>query len=203
MPVIVPALHPVKLTDLRPTQMTVGYHEVEQKRKLWRKRIEHDGPEFLARHVIPIVLARKDRMYMVDRHHLARALVDEGVEMVLTNQVADLRRVEKASFWTVLDLNRWCHPYDDDGERVKFADIPKTIDKLTDDPYRSLAGSLRRAGGFAKDISNYSEFLWADFLRRHVKKAAIADNFADALADAVKLARGQTADYLPGWVGSE
>jgi len=202
MPVIIPALHPVRLIDLRPTQTTVGFHEVDKKRKAWRKRIQVDGPEFLGRHVIPVILARKDRMYMVDHHHLARALFDEGVEQVLTSTVADLRQVEKASFWTVLDLKKWCHPYDENGERTKFSAIPKTIDKLTDDPYRSLAGALRLAGGYAKDISNYSEFLWADFLRRHINKSAITDDFALALEGALKLAKSKDADYLPGWVGS-
>ena len=37
---------------------------------------------------------------------------------------------------------------------------------LVDDPFRSLAGELRRVGGYAKDTTPFSEFLWADFLRR-------------------------------------
>jgi hypothetical protein len=32
---IEPLLHPVPLTDIRPTQMTVGMREVERKRKEW------------------------------------------------------------------------------------------------------------------------------------------------------------------------
>jgi hypothetical protein len=42
-------------------------------------------------------------------------------------------------------------------------DLPKTVAGLIDDPFRSLAGELRRAGGFAKDTTPFSEFLWADF----------------------------------------
>jgi hypothetical protein len=45
--------------------------------------------------------------------------------------------------------------------------------KLIDDPFRSLAGELRRAGGFAKDTTPFSEFLWADFLRRRVKRKTV------------------------------
>jgi hypothetical protein len=41
---------------------------------------------------------------------------------------------------------------------------------LIDDPFRSLADELRRAGGFAKDTTPFSEFLWTDFLRRRVKR---------------------------------
>jgi hypothetical protein len=38
---------------------------------------------------------------------------------------------------------------------------------LVDGPYRSLAGELRR-GGFAKDTTPVSEFLWVDLLRRRL-----------------------------------
>ena len=56
-------------------------------------------------------------------------------------------------------------------------DIPKSIDALIDDPFRSLAGGLRRVGGFAKDTTPFSEFLWADFLRRgRVEKTIVAAN---------------------------
>ena len=69
-----------------------------------------------------------------------------------------------------MDNRNWIHPFDAEGRRRHYRDIPKTFAELVDDPYRSLAGELRRAGGFAKDTTLYSEFLWADFLRRRVKR---------------------------------
>ena len=72
---------------------------------------------------------------------------------------------------------------------------------MVDDPYRSLAGELRRAGGFAKDTTPFSEFLWADFLRRRVKQRRIEENFSAALELALRLAKSEDADYLPGWCG--
>jgi hypothetical protein len=56
---------------------------------------------------------------------------------------------------------------DSKGERRHYNDIPKRVSDLVDDPFRSLAGELRRAGGFAKDTTPFSEFLWADFLPAH------------------------------------
>jgi hypothetical protein len=47
----------------------------------------------------------------------------------------------------------WCRPYDADGRRRDFDDIPRAVSDLVDDPYRSLAGELRQAGGFAKDTT--------------------------------------------------
>ncbi len=70
-----------------------------------------------------------------------------------------------------------------------------------DDPFRSLAGELRRAGGFAKDTTPFSEFLWADFLRRRIKRKAVERNFDDALERALALAKSDAAGYLPGWCG--
>ena len=91
--------------------------------------------------------------------------------------------------------------HDQTGTRQDFEAIPESIDALKDDPYRSLAGELRRAGGFAKDITPFSEFLWADFLRDRVKPKAVAKDFENALAKALALAKTKDASYLPGWCG--
>jgi hypothetical protein len=93
------------------------------------------------------------------------------------------------------------HPFDEHGKRRGYGDIPKSIDKLVDDPFRSLAGELRRAGGYAKETAPFSEFLWADFLRRRIAREAVEKHFKRARAEALELARGRDADYLPGWCG--
>ena len=196
-----PILHPVTIADLRPTQMTVGYREVQQKRLEWRDRSEKHAGEYLGRHMVPAVLGPKRRPHLVDHHHLALALHEEGQKEVLVTVLADLSGLSKDSFWTYLDMRGWCHPYDAEGRRRDFAAIPKSIAGLADDPYRSLAGELRLAGGYAKDTTPFSEFLWADFLRTRVRPKLIADRFTTALERAVKLARGDEASYLPGWCG--
>ncbi|MGY3277257.1 hypothetical protein ACVJ5M_004854 [Bradyrhizobium sp. S3.7.6] len=159
-----PILKPVAIADLRPTQMTVGIREVKEKRKRWRDESKNKGAEFLGKHMIPVVLGPKDRHYVIDHHHLARALHEEGVEEVLVTVVKNLRTLEPDSFWFVLDNHSWMHSYDDEGRLRPYKDLPKTVAGLVDDPFRSLAGELRRAGGYAKDTTPFSEFLWADFL---------------------------------------
>jgi len=196
-----PILHPIPIADLRPTQMTVGFREVNQKRQEWRERSQKHAGEFLGRHMVPAVLGPNLRYYVVDHHHLALALHEENQPDVLVSVLADLSRLSKASFWTYLDNRAWCHPYDADGKRRGFETIPKRIGDLADDPYRSLAGELRRAGGFAKDTTPFSEFLWADFLRQRVTRKAIGARFATALERALKLAKSDEASYLPGWCG--
>lgn len=196
-----PILNPVPIDELRPTQITVGFREVAQKRKEWRTRSTEAAGAFLGRHMVPTVLGPKGRHYLVDHHHLALALHLERAKDVLVTVQADLSSLGKTGFWTYMDNRAWCHPYDAEGRRRDFDAIPSSIGKLADDPYRSLAGELRLAGGFAKDITPFSEFLWGDFLRKRVSRKLIEDRFADALAKAVKLAKSEAASYLPGWCG--
>jgi hypothetical protein len=196
-----PVLTPVLIETLRPTQITVGMHEVKERRKRLRKRETKKIGRFLGDHLIPVILGPKGRHYIIDHHHLALALLSEGIKKVLVTVIADLSMLEPDQFWIVLDHHSWVHPYDEDGRRVNFAQIPKTVNKLKDDPFRSLAGELRRAGGFAKDTTPFSEFLWADFFRRRIRRRHVDRNFSAAVQQAMKLAKTQDAHYLPGWCG--
>jgi hypothetical protein len=191
----------VEIADLRPTQMTLGLREVERKRAEWRGRAERDGPEFLGRHMIPAILGPKDTPYVIDHHHLLRALHEEGVRHVLVSVLADLRHLKKPQFWTFIDNRNWLHPFDESGKRQPLDRLPKTVAAMKDDPYRSLAGAVRRAGGYAKDMTPYSEFLWADFLRRRLDHKLVAHRFERAVDKAVRLSTSREAAYLPGWCG--
>ena len=196
-----PRVKPFPIKELRPTQITVGMREVKEKRKRWREQSGKKGADFLGKHMIPVVLGPKDRHYVIDHHHLARALHEEGVPDVDVAVVANLSKLEPDAFWFVLDNLNLMHPFDDKGVRRSYTDIPKSVSELIDDPFRSLAGELRRAGGFAKDTLPFSEFLWADFLRRRMKRKAVEDDFDHALEKALQLAKTQDANYLPGWCG--
>jgi hypothetical protein len=196
-----PTVQPVAVKSLRPTQMTVGMREVNEKRRRWREHKGKKKAEFLGRHMIPVIRGPKDRLYVVDHHHLARALHDEGQTDVVVSVIADLRALDRSAFWCVLDNRAWCHPYDQHGVRCGFDDIPDSISGLRDDPFRSLAGELRRLGGYSKETVPFSEFLWADFLRCRLKRKAVEEDFGDALEKALRLAKSSEANYLPGWCG--
>src|ERR1700720_1878710 len=201
-----PILQPIPILLLRPTQMTVGMREVKEKRKRLREYWkEHKSKkkqgEFLGRHMIPGVLGPDKRHYVIDHHHLARSLHEEGVKDILVTIIADLTMVDRDAFWGVLDNHRWVYPYDAKGERRHFRDIPKSVAELKDDPFRSLAGELRRIGGFAKDTTPFSEFLWADFLRQRLKTKVVQRDFEAALEKGLRLAKSTESQYLPGWCG--
>src|SRR4249919_4120809 len=137
--------------------------------------------------MIPVVMGPRDRYYIIDHHHLALALHKEGLEHVLVSVVANLSTLQQDAFWIVLDHHAWVHPYDAKGRRREFADIPRSITNLGDDPFRSLAGEVRRAGGYAKDVTPFSEFLWADFFRDKISADAIRQDLDKEVGKAVKL----------------
>jgi hypothetical protein len=196
-----PVLHATPILSLRPTQITLGMNEVRQKRDAWRQKTAQDLTRFLESHMVPTIVGLGGAHYLIDHHHLARALYESGVESVFVTVVADLRRLDADHFWNMMDFHGWTHPYDGRGRRRPFSDLPRTVKSMEDDPYRSLAGELRAVGGFAKDSTPFSEFLWADFLRPRIKLKAIKADFNAALARALALSKTPDADYLPGWCG--
>src|ERR1700683_268917 len=109
-----PVLKPVTILELRPTQITVGMREVAAKRKHWRQEgKKNKAAEFLGKHMIPVILGPRDRHYIIDHHHLARALHDEGVKKLLVTVIKDLSNLEPEAFWFFLDNHNWMHPFDD------------------------------------------------------------------------------------------
>jgi len=186
--------------------MTVGAAEVAAKRTQWVGLKRKERARLLTSHCFPAVKGPKGRYYITDHHHLGLALHEEEVDKVWVMQLADLSDIEGDTFWRVMEFRRWAHPYDDKGQRADYAAIPTRISKLRDDPYRSLAGFVRQAGGYAKDASPFSEFLWADFFRPQISRKELQAAGTSALPvellqRAVALARGATAHYLPGWTG--
>jgi len=196
----------VALAELLPTQITVGAAEVAAKRTQWTGLKRKERAKLLTSHCFPAVKGPKGRYYITDHHHLGLALHEEEVDTVWVMPLADLSDTEGETFWRVMEFRRWVHPYDEKGQRAAYTAIPTRISKLRDDPYRSLAGFVRQAGGYAKDAAPFSEFLWADFFRPLVSKKQLqADgNTAlpmELLQHAVALARSAEAHYLPGWTG--
>ena len=171
------------------------------KRKAWRKRESKELEAFLGSHMIPVIVGPGNARFLIDHHHLALALHNEGFDSVFVTIVADLHKLDEDHFWNMMDFHGWTHPFDARGRRRSYEDLPNSLADMQDDPYRSLAGELRTGGGFAKDSTPYSEFVWADFLRRNIKPKAIKTDFDAALKSALALAKSAEADYLPGWCG--
>jgi hypothetical protein len=194
------------LAELRPTQITVGIAEVATKRVEWEKLKPKERSATLASHWFPAVRGPGGLHYIVDHHHLGLALHEENVEKVWVMQLDDLSDSRSDQFWRLMEFHRWAHPYNEKGKRLGFDAIPQSVAQLRDDPYRSLAGFVRKAGGYAKDAEAYTEFLWADHFRPLIPVKDLKPSNGEALPQAavqraVEMARSADARFLPGWTG--
>lgn len=177
------------LSQLRPTQMTVGWREVAEKRRR--------GPGAAPRSA-PAVLGPKGVAYVLDRHHSLCARQQQGEAVAAVHIVEDLQHLSQAAFWRRLDQLGWCRPYDAEGRRRAFRHMPEELAALGDDAFRSLASALRRRGGYRKSSGPFSEFRWADHLRAHIAPALLERDFETAVRAALNLARRPEAASLPG-----
>jgi len=189
----------VSINELRPTQMSLGFREVEVKRKNWKTKRRNAAAHEVDPLVVPVVIGPGRALYLIDRHHLAYALIHEGEERVIAKHLADLSHLPPDAFWQAMSQMGWCRPYDEHGRLRDFRDMPLRLKDLKDDPYRSLAGEVRRSRGYSKHKAPFSEFSWADYLRKKVPLDEVHNNFFASVSLAVGLAKAPEAAHLPGW----
>jgi hypothetical protein len=190
------------ILEVRPTQLTIGVIEVEDKRKHLAALTPQQQRDFLQAHPMPAVIGPQGKLFITDHHHLGRAAAAAGIASVFFEVEADLSAYVLDGFWKEMDRNLWVHPLDENGVRHHYSSIPERIEQLVDDPYRSLAGYVRNAGGYDKTPTAFAEFVWADFFRRSIPIEDVKSNFSAAVQTALPLARCVQAKGMPGYKGS-
>ncbi len=192
----------VAVKSLRPSQIAVGMKLVKAKRK--GLRAQEGKPQelvnFILENPLRVVAGPAQLFFIVDHHHLAHALLDEGFKTAPMEIMADLSTLPMAEFWKQMEAKGWLHPFDGKGRRKPNRAIPRKVKDLEDDPYRSLAGFVRLGGGFEKSQTPYAEFLWADFYRTRIALKLVKKDFAKALQRARQLATSTDASALPGYM---
>jgi hypothetical protein len=206
-----------KLSDLHPTQASVGMAEVRIKAEKLKDEIQGRSEsgflKYLLRHnkEEPVIIGPGGIFYITDHHHLARALYEVGASKTYCTIVDNLSNAKADDFWKQLKENNEVYLEDQDGNPINPNDLPSSVKDLRNDPFRSLAGSVRESCGFEKgDTSSsgedYLEFRWADYLRAHWAQTGIATkdidtNFDSATDAALHLAAEKDAASLPGYTG--
>ena len=192
-------LHEVEIHRLRPTQVTVGMIEVRDKRARLEALKKKEQRDFMQAHPIPAVWGPDGKLYITDHHHLGRAASEAEVDTGFFFIEDDFSKCPIAQFWPKMSANQWAHPVDQQGKPCGFEAIPDHLEKLLDDPYRSLAGYVRDAGGYQKTPAAFAEFQWADFFRPRVRIGPTRQDFDNSVAIALKLAASPEAASLPGY----
>jgi hypothetical protein len=186
---------------LCPTQLTIGFLEVAEKRKRLAALSAADQGKFLEDHPMPVVIGPGKKLFITDHHHLARAAFELKIAEACFEVDEDFSALSENKFWPAMDAQSWVHPLDHNGVRHRYDQIPKTLDKLVDDVYRSVAGFVRDQGGYDKTHTAFAEFIWADFFRRNIPIEDVTEDFKGAVKRGIELARAPIAKRIPGFKG--
>lgn len=188
----------VRILDLHPTQMAVGNREVQYKARAFENMTKKEAKKYLKEHPAAVVLGPKNRLYIIDRHHTAKAAWLAKIPRIDARLKTDFSRLSEKNFWEKMEEKKWVYPYDRFGKGPHPPSaLPKTVRGLKDDPYRSLAWKVREEGGYKKVEKPFAEFLWANFFREHLKTPIT--RFKKAVKNALKLAKSPLAKRLPGY----
>ncbi len=186
--------------NLRPTQSSVGMIEVEKKARKLKKFSTEERRQFLRERTVPVVVGPNKQLFIIDHHHLGRALLASGHQHLYVKIKADWSGMSELEFWQNMERNGYVYLLDRDGKTVRPSQLPTQLLKLKDDPYRSLAYFARKAGAFSKSSTPFAEFRWAQYFKRFVTKQEMREDFDKALQKAVAASQLPQAANLPGFL---
>ena len=189
-----------RIDELHPTQLAVGMEEVREKEHKFKKMDGNELEKYEKENPEPVVAGPGGTLYIIDHHHLALALSEIGVNKTYCTEEADYSSLGTSAFWAKMDEKKWVYAYDEYGVGPRpYSQIPSNVTGLKDDPYRSLAGAVRSAGGYDKTDKPFAEFKWADFFRNQFSRKDLNNDFDGCVKKAVKLAHSSAASDLPGY----
>ncbi len=190
----------ISLSHVRPSQFVVGQFEVSERSQKIKEMSPEKRDSYLAKHPVSIVVAPGGEIFIVNGHHLAKALLELNEEDIEAVVVQNMSQLDETNFEKEMLKNHWTWLEDENGMPKTFSELPRHLGDLKDDPYRSLAWLVRKADGYTKlDTEPWQDFLWADFLRKHVEIDASDRSFTRATQDSLKIAHSDKAAALPGY----
>ena len=140
----------ISLNNARPSQFTVGQLEVDGKSKKIEEMSSKKRDAYLAKHPARIVVAPGGDIFIVDKHHLAKALLELRYEKMDAIVTENLSQEDETTFEQDMLKNHWTWLEDENGKAMSFSELPRHLDDLKDDPYRSLSWLVRDGNGYTK-----------------------------------------------------
>ena len=161
------------------------------------------GNSTLKKHTIPTVIGPRHQFFMTDHHHLSRALFDAGIGEINLDIQEDWSSLPDATFWQKMDRSHLVYLFDEEGRGPFSPDqLPRDVNHLADDIYRSLAWAVQKQTGAYEDTNSpYGSFLWANYFRTRVSREIVKNDFTRAVNEGASHARSTEARDLPGYLG--
>lgn len=192
------------VASLQPTQMCVGLAEVRSRQADFRAESSRERRSYLGSKPVPLARNSAGAVWMIDRHHRLRALLELEPEAVAYGYVV-LEVASNARAVVLEELQRrgWLYLHDGRGlGPLPPSDLPPNLLGLQDDPYRSLVWKLKKEGVItAAPLIPFHEFRWGAWLRSRPLPPFSSLNLEPALPAARSFARSSAASHLAGWKG--
>jgi hypothetical protein len=186
------ALLEVPIQDLHPTQLCVGMAEIVSRQRDFAEDDPKEQRQYLKRKPTPLVRSAAGELWMVDRHHRLRALLELDPQATAFGYVAlEVDSADPAVVLAELQRRGWLYLYDGRGLGPQHPSVlPPTLLGTQDDPYRTSA-----------PLIPFHEFRWGAWLRSRQLPPFSSAKLEPALPAARALARSQAASRLAGWIG--
>lgn len=204
---LLPAGTPVSINAhlLRPTQGVIGFREVSAKRKKIEKQSSRKRAAYLQKKNLPIVIGPGGAAWMVDGHHTLCALLvaDVSDKTAYGRIIANWSELPVSEFWRRMRASNYVYLKQPGGRAaISPTRLPASLLQMADDPYRSLAWAVGKAGGYeVQDDVFYQKFRWCEFFRSRIEwDDSSKKDFNRAVVEATTLAHSRAADRLPGWL---
>lgn len=193
----------IDAAQLHPTQLSLGWREVADKRKAFDAKSPAEVIAYLKDKDIPVVIGPGGVPYLTDGHHTLRALLESKApdKTAYGHVLANWSALAPGEFWSRMAANNYSYLKDAAGRPQPPAALPPDLRGLQLDPYRGLAWGVMKAGGFHERKKTYfQEFRWADYFRDRIHWDDADDEaFSDAVKAACVLAQDPAAAAQPGY----
>lgn len=192
------------VASLQPTQMCVGLAEVRSRQADFRAETSRERRSYLGSKPVPLARNSAGAVWMIDRHHRLRALLELEPEAVAFGYVVlEVASGARAVVLEELQRRGWLYLHDGRGlGPLPPTDLPPNLLGLQDDPYRSLVWKLKKEGVItAAPLIPFHEFRWGAWLRSRPLPPFSSLNLDPALPAARSFARSSAASHLAGWKG--
>jgi hypothetical protein len=192
------------VASLQPTQMCVGLAEVRSRQADFRAESSRERRSYLGSKPVPLARNSAGAVWMIDRHHRLRALLELEPEAVAFGYVVlEVASDARAVVLEELQRRGWLYLHDGRGlGPLPPSDLPPNLLGLQDDPYRSLVWKLKKEGVItAAPLIPFHEFRWGAWLRSRPLPPFSSLNLEPALPAARSFARSSAASHLAGWKG--
>ena len=194
----------INISELHPTQLCVGFAEVESRKKEFKLMPENEIIKYLQSKPIPLIMNKKNTSWMLDRHHRLKALIEISNNIYCFGYLYEyINSNSDSETLDILFKKSLLHLYDERGNGpLTTSSLPNSLHALKDDPFRSLVWLLKQEGLISsRPKIPFNEFQWSRWLRKRPLPPFCSSNLNPALKSARKYVLSNGASHLPGWIG--